>query len=153
ETPTLRDDPTFVYGALKAYLAGPPITVEEMEAREAGIRAEAEAKVERALRRHPARRRLLRWLLSRARLHVKNRENLRFARTRAFGLVRRFVVAMGARLAEAGLLDDPRDVFYLELEELIPFSRGTATATDLRGLAAVRKREFEGYRAAAPPDD
>ncbi len=153
ETPTLRDDPTFVYASLKAYLAAPPITVEEMEARERQIRSQAEERARRALRRRPDRWHLFRWVVGRARLHVKNRENLRFARTRAFGLVRRFVVEMGDRLWRAGKLDEPRDVFYLEMEELVAFARGTASSTDLRGLAGVRKREYAVYRGMpAPPD-
>lgn len=146
EEPTLRDDPTFLFAALKGYLSAPPITVEDMEIREARIRAQAEARVRAALGRRPDRRRLFDWLLGRARLHVKNRENLRFARTRAFGLVRRLVLAMGARLHEGGALDAPDDVFYLEIGELIGFSRGTATTTDLRGLVAVRRAEFSAHR-------
>lgn len=153
ETPTLRDDPSFVYGSLKSYLAAPPITVEEMEAREKDIRRVAEAKVRKALRFRPDRLRMFNWVLSRARLHVKNRENLRFARTRAFGLVRKFVVQMGDRLHRAGKLDDARDVFYLTIEELIAYGRGTAASAALRELAEVRKREYAAYRKLPPPED
>ena len=148
---TLRDDDTFLYTALKGYLAAPPVTVSDMEAREHAIRADAEAKVAAHLGRDLIKRRLFGFLLAGARRHVKNRENLRFARTRAFGLVRRIIVAMGRRLAEAARLDDATDVFYLEIGELIGFARGTATTTDLRGLAAVRKAEYARHRAAAPP--
>ncbi len=151
EQPTLRDDPTFLYAALKGYLAAPPVTVEEMEAREKAIRADAEVRVRGAL--GPGRRQLFDWLLARARMHVKNRENLRFARTRAFGLVRRLVVAMGERLAAAGRLAAASDVFYLEIGELVAFARGTATTTDLAGLVDVRKREYAGYRAEPSPPE
>jgi rifampicin phosphotransferase len=152
EQPTLRDDPTFLYGALKGYLAAPPVTVEEMEAREGRIRREAEEKVRAALK-SPVRRRMFEFLVAGARRHVKNRENLRFARTRAFGLVRRLVVQMGNRLVAAGQLDALGDVFYLEINELIAFARGTGTTTDLRGLARVRKAEFAAHRAAESPPE
>ncbi|HUH05616.1 MAG TPA: PEP/pyruvate-binding domain-containing protein [Kofleriaceae bacterium] len=152
EEPTLRDDPTFLYAALKGYLSAPPVTVEDMEVRERRIRDQAETAV-RAKLRNPARRKLFEWLLTRTRQHVKNRENLRFARTRAFGLVRRLAVAMGERLVAAGRLDAVHDVFYLEVGELVAFSRGTATTTDLRGLAAVRRREYAGYRASDNPPE
>jgi pyruvate,water dikinase len=152
EEPTLRDDPTFLYAALKGYLAAPPVTVDEMETRERRIRDQAEAAV-RAKLRNPARRKMFEWLLGRTRQHVKNRENLRFARTRAFGLVRRLAVAMGERLVAAGKLDAPDDVFYLEAGELVAFSRGTATTADLRGLVEVRRREYAGYRAAESPPE
>jgi pyruvate,water dikinase len=153
ETPTLREDPTFVYAALKAYLAAPPITVDEMVAKEKGIRARAEEKVKAVLGGQPQRYRPFMWVVKRARLHVKNRENMRLARTRAYAVMRRLAVAMGHRLHEGGWLDDPRDVFYLQLEELIAFSRGTAVTNDLRGLAALRKREFEGWRQTAELPD
>jgi len=155
EQPTLRDDDTFLYAAIKGYLAAPPVTVAELEARERAIRAEAEAKAAAHLATLPLKQRLVAqkafpFFLTGARRHVKNRENLRFARTRAFGLVRRLVVAMGKRLAEVGRLDAAGDVFYLEINELIAFARGTATTTDLRGLVAVRKAEVAGHRAAGP---
>lgn len=153
EEPTLRDDPTFIYAALKGYLSAPPITPDELETREAALRIAAESKVAEALRRRPDRRRIFNWLVAGARRHIKHRENLRFARTRAFGLVRRLVVSMGDRLVEAGKLDRSEDVFYLEMNELVAFARGTATTTDLRGLAAVRRAEYDRLRAgAAPPD-
>ena len=153
EQPTLRDDATFVYAALKGYLAAPPVTVAELETREAAIRSDAEQRVRKALRKHPVRRATFAWVLERARRHVKHRENLRFCRTRAFGLVRRIVVAMGERLAAAGALDAPADVFYLEIGELVGFARGTATTTDLRGLVGVRRREYDAHRAAAAPPE
>jgi pyruvate,water dikinase len=121
-----------------------------MEAREHAIRAEAEARVAAHLGRDLIKRRLFRFLLEGARRHVKNRENLRFARTRAFGLVRRIIVAMGRRLVETGRLAAATDVFYLEIGELIAFARGTATTTDLAGLAAVRAAEFARHRAPPP---
>ena len=146
EEPTLRDDATFIYTALKGYLAAPPVTVADLHTRESGIRAAAEKAANAGLEWRPDRRKLFDFLLAGARRHVKGRENLRFARTRAFGLVRRLVLAMGARLVEAGVLDMADDVFYVEIPELIAFARGTGTTTDLRGLAAVRKREYDGYR-------
>ncbi|MCA9680182.1 MAG: hypothetical protein KC464_34455, partial [Myxococcales bacterium] len=151
EQTTLRDDDTFLYAALKGYLAAPPVTVADMDAREHAIRAAAEQQVRATLGRDPIKHRLFDFLLAGARRHIKNRENLRFARTRAFGLVRRVVVAMGHRLHETGRLDAPADVFYLEINELIGFARGTATTTDLRGLVAVRQAEFARHRVTAAP--
>jgi pyruvate,water dikinase len=50
-------------------------------------------------------------------------------------------------------LEQPRDVFYLELNEALGFVGGTATCTDLKGLVALRKAEFERYRDMPPPAD
>ena len=105
------------------------------------------------MRGHPIRRLAFGLLLRQARGRVRDRENLRFERTRVFGRARRLVVAMGERLAEARRLDEPRDVFYLEIDELLGLARGTASTHDASGLVATRRAEFERYRTeAAPPD-
>ena len=44
-------------------------------------------------------------------------------------------------------------MFYLEVDELIGFAEGTATTSNLRGLADVRRQEFDGYRTTPPPAD
>jgi pyruvate,water dikinase len=83
---------------------------------------------------------------------VRDRENLRFERTRVFGRARRIVLAMGERLTEAGRLDDPRDVFFLEVGELLGAVEGTATTADLRGLVRVRRAEFAAFAGEAPAE-
>jgi rifampicin phosphotransferase len=101
----------------------------------------------------PLQRPLFYWVLGNARNRVRDRENLRFERTRLFGRVRRIFVEIGKRFAADGLLDDPRDVFYLEVGEVLGFVTGTTTCTDLRALAALRRAEFDRYRNMPPPDD
>jgi pyruvate,water dikinase len=117
-----------------------------------GRRLAARALVDRTLRHHPVRRLGLGWLLRVTSRRLRDRENLRLERTRLFARVRTIFLELGRRLQADGLLDDPRDVFYLEVGELLAFVDGRSTLVDLRGLAALRRREFEGYAAAAPPD-
>jgi pyruvate,water dikinase len=83
---------------------------------------------------------------------VRDRENLRFERTRVFGRVRRIFVEIGKRLWAVDALDSPRDIFWLELDEILGFIEGTTTCANLKGLAALRKAEFERYRSGAAPD-
>lgn len=92
---------------------------------------------------------ILKFLISRTRTLVRNRENLRFERTRVFGRVRQVMRELGRRLAADHQLDSPDDVFYLTLDEVLE----TGVTRDLRSLAALRKREFEEYRASPPPPD
>lgn len=138
EEPPLRDRQDVVLSFIRNYL------VHEVKP-QPDLRAEAE----RRAPRNP----LFRFVLKRARVGVRNRENMRFARTRIFGLVREVVRAMGRRLAQEGILDDANDVFYLGLEELWDYVKGTALTTDLRGLAALRKKEFDEYRASPDIDE
>ncbi|HVK38458.1 MAG TPA: PEP-utilizing enzyme, partial [Candidatus Kapabacteria bacterium] len=117
----------------------------------ARTRRDAERTVGRAMR-GPLRKALHRWVLGQARVRVRNRENLRFERTRVFAVVRRIFLAFGARLYAEGVLDDPRDVFFLTKEEVFAWVDGTAVTTDLRALVALRRREHESHLAARPDD-
>jgi len=112
---------------------------------------QAEQKMRAALSNSPFRRWTLFWVMRQARKLVRNRENLRFERTRLFGTIRRLFLEAGRRLQAIGRLDDPRDIFYLELGEILAFNDGTATTTDLRSLTAVRKQEFASYREGPAP--
>lgn len=149
ETITLAEEPGFLYQTIRSYLAGgvaPPDPAREGEARRA-----AEARVAAAL--GPVRRRVFTTVLGQARARVRDRENLRFERTRVFAVVRRIFVALGHRLRDAGALDDPRDVFFLRVEEIFGYVEGTAAGADLRALVALRRAEWVGYdRQPAPPD-
>ncbi|MEY2880356.1 MAG: hypothetical protein RLZZ15_2736 [Verrucomicrobiota bacterium] len=117
------------------------------------LRAQAEARVAAALGTRPLRCLVFNWVLRHARDRVRDRENLRFERTRLFGRVRRIFVELGRRLHAAGRLAEPRDVFFLTVEEVLGFVEGTAATTDLAALAALRKREFAAFRAKPPPAD
>jgi rifampicin phosphotransferase len=99
----------------------------------------------------PFKQLLLHWVLRNARTRVRQRENLRFERTRLFGRVRRIFLEAGKRLRAAGALDDPRDIFYLETGEVVALVTGTAVTADVRSLAALRKAEFDLYRSTPPP--
>jgi pyruvate,water dikinase len=63
------------------------------------------------------------------------------------------MVELGKRFYAADLLKHPRDIFYLELDEILGTIDGTATCIKLSELAAIRQAEFETYRQLpAPPD-
>lgn len=91
-----------------------------------------------------------RFVVGIARNLVRNRENLRFERTRIFGRARRLFLAMGRQFAALGHIGEPRDIFYLTLPEALGAVEGFAVTQDLRGLVALRKTEAEA--AARLPD-
>jgi pyruvate,water dikinase len=158
---SLRDRPAFLYQMIRNYIAledADALSVSAMEARERETRAGAEMRAFAALRAsrglvpRPA---IFRWVLRNARLGVKNRENLRFARARIYDLLRDMFRSVGRTLTREGVLDEFDDVFYLTVDELWDYIKGTAVTADLRGLAALRKAEFDGYRRdeETAPDD
>jgi len=105
------------------------------------------------MRGRPLRRAVFAWVLRNARMRVRDRENLRFERTRVFGRARQILLELGRRLAAIDCIDAPRDVFYLELDEVLGYVEGWATTTDLKGLVAVRRAEFDAYRLQPAPAD
>ena len=154
ESATLHDDPLpflRAIGALGRQIAGSGSAAGEASGDR--LRAEARAKTARALAGHPLRRLFFGWVLRHARTRIRDRENLRLERTRLFGRVRRIFLELGRRLHALNLLDDPRDVLYLEVDELLAFVDGRATTGDLRGLTAVRRAEFARYEREPAPDD
>lgn len=143
ESPTLYDDPTPLLRSIGAMARRIMDGTEPEKAREADVTTQAEDRVRNAYRARPDRRLLFFGLLRRTRRRVRDRENLRFARTRVFGRVRRIFVQLGRRLADTGLLAEPRDVFFLEVEEALGVVTGVATTTNLPELVEVRKSQFQ----------
>lgn len=146
---SLRDRPHVVYQMLRNYLAlddPAALDIEAMHAREQQIRGDAENTVAESLAGKPFKRWIFQRVLVRARLGVKNRENMRFARTRIYGVVRELLRAMGAQLAEEKVLVDREDIFYLTIDEVWDFVKGTAVSTRLSDLSKLRREEYAAYQ-------
>lgn len=144
ETLTLREDPLPLLRSIGAmaerleWSSPPPGRPSESARLQRSV-----AKVAPRLPGQPLRSLLLRWLQGRTRALVSNRENLRFERTRVFGLARRLLMELGRRLADLGLLDQAEDVVYLEVEEALGVVEGNGSGADLRGLAALRRQAWQ----------
>ncbi|MBD2312672.1 phosphoenolpyruvate synthase [Desertifilum sp. FACHB-1129] len=149
ESPTLHDNPLPLLrsiGQLAQSAPPPPPKADN------SLRLQAEQRVAQHLSAS-WQRLIFNWVLKNARNRVRDRENLRFERTRVFGRVRRIFVELGKRLYALDRLADPRDIFYLEVDEALGFVEGTATCTDLKGLVELRKAEFASYAAEEVPGD
>jgi rifampicin phosphotransferase len=146
ESVSLNEDPLPLFRAIGAF--GRQIAADcpgRQVPSPARRRAAAWARVSRALAWHPIRRLALSWVLKHARRRVRDRENLRLERTRLFARVRQIFLELGRRLHARGVLDAPRDVLYLEVDEVLAFVDGRSTCADLRSLAALRRLEFRAY--------
>lgn len=144
EEPNLRDDPTRLLRLIAAATQQPATLNTSSSARQ-----QAEAR----LARLPwGQRHLLNWVVPHARRHVRNRENLRFARTRLFGLMRGVSNALGQQWAAAGILENPKDIYYLTIGEIWDFVEGAAVTQNLRGLVALRRAEFAAHKSTPLPD-
>lgn len=157
EQPSLRDDPLPLFAGVRSYIARPDVDLGRSAERDRTVRSAAHerlrARLDGPFGLPSPRRLILDWIIGRARRHVRDREQMRFARARVFGLARELFTGIGRRLAEAGRLDDARDVFYLTADEACGVIREVATTADLRELVVRRKSEYRAYLEEPPPPD
>jgi phosphohistidine swiveling domain-containing protein len=153
ESATLRDNPLPLLRSIGHLARRLQTNSVEPSIDEGAPRRQAEQRVALALRGHPLRRLFFGWVLKQARARVRDRENLRFERTRVFGRVRRLFTELGLRFSALNLLEEPRDIFYLEVEEALGFVTGSVTTTNLKGLVSVRKTEYAHFETLAVPSD
>jgi phosphohistidine swiveling domain-containing protein len=142
ESRTLHEDPTQVLMAVAAAGAS------REAARAQGVKQDLDLLIPEF-----GKRVLARWLVDWAKARVRDRENLRFERTRLFGRVRRIFLALGARLRAAGVLEQPRDVFNLTVEELLGAVEGAGITQDLKALVRLRAAEHAGQIARPDPPE
>jgi len=142
ESRTLHEDPAQVLMAISA--AAATRGAEKLEEAEQDLRE---------IIPEFGKRVVARWLLQWAKARVRDRENLRFERTRLFGRVRRIFLALGARLTEAGVLNDRRDVFCLTVDELLGAVEGAAITGDLKALVRLRQAEWDGQLKRPDPPE
>lgn len=145
ETPTFRRDPRGLLVFIESYVET-DITVEGMEAREAALRATAEAELSASVSTLQAV--AIRASLRFARRSIKVREAMRLDRARMFGAVKEAFLRLGERLVTARALGGAHDVTFLTLPELIGFVDGTAIDTD---LAAIVDRRRAALAQVGPP--
>ena len=137
ESETLTDNPYILYNAIDNYA----IKLNSGNVHEVKDDFDEREIINKAGFRKP----IFKWILKNARRTIRNRENLRFERTRVFGTVRSIFKEIGMRLASFKVIDERDDIFYLELGEVLAYIEGTATTFDLRGLIEVRKKEFAAF--------
>lgn len=109
------------------------------------IAKESYEKAMEKLKWHPIRRWVFKKVLKNAGRFVKNRENLRFERTKVFGRVRTILNEIGIQLASIHVLEERQDIFYLNLDEVLSFIDGTSTGYQLKEVVCIRKEEYEAY--------
>nr|WP_302478275.1 PEP/pyruvate-binding domain-containing protein [Ruegeria arenilitoris] len=90
---------------------------------------------------NPLKRYLSKWIIGWAKARVRDRENLRFERTRIFGHARRVFLGIGREFSARGLLAEPRDVFHLTTYEVLGAVEGFSLSPDLKTIVAQRQRE------------
>ena len=117
ETITYKQDPSLLQFIINSYVKQGIIDIEKESQKEQEIRRNAEKTVKEKIK-NP----FFGFILKNARLRVKNRENLRFERTRLFGLVREIFLELGKNFAYENIIETQRDIFYLTKEEIFNYN-------------------------------
>lgn len=139
ESLTLRDDPSSLLAAILASAQ-----------RGASETGKVQNPDWRTCFPNPFKRFVAKAMISWTKNRVRDRENLRFERTRIFGYARRVFLGLGREFAARGLLEAPRDVFFLTTSEVLGAVEGYGLSGDLKALVALRKAEDTA--AANRPD-
>ncbi len=143
ESVPLRDDPSSLLLAIAASAERPP----------AGRQDGDEPDWKALFPSNPLKRYFAKWILGWTKARVRDRENLRFERTRIFGYARRVFLGIGREFAARDLLSSPKDVFFLTTHEVLGAVEGYSLSPDLKGIVAQRKLEDEASsRRPDPPE-
>jgi pyruvate,water dikinase len=152
ETVTYRQNPAAFIRIIRSYVQQGVTESSRNGSIEEELRKNAEAQVRKALSAKPVKRMIFGYFLRKARILVSQRENLRYERTRGFGMVRQIFCAIGDRFYAEGMIGHPRDIFYLTKEEIFDHIRGTSVNGDIRRLIALRKEEYRGFEKEEPAE-
>lgn len=150
--PTLVEAPEHVIGLVRVLMDQP----RQEDPGSRSERALAEVLDHPLLRGRRARARVTRWVRA-AQSGISFREDTHFHFTAMLPALRRALLEIGARLAEAGAVPEPFDVFHLRLEEVLEVTDATDIPTGqadrLRGLVrarAAKRAELTGVRMIDP---
>lgn len=103
------------------------------------------------LKSSPLKLKILFWVHARLAYSLRSREELRFLRTLVFGRVRQIYLALGCCFTEAGILEEPRDVFHLTRQEVFDLAEGRLPYGGIVNLVNQRRQEYENNCAACDP--
>jgi phosphohistidine swiveling domain-containing protein len=151
EEPDLHDDPSFVLNAVSSYVRMKAYSIEAIEKRETEIREKAESAIRARL--SGPKLWVYHWVVRQTRKAVANRENLRFARTKIFGVIRHLFRAVGERLVTLRVLNKSEDVFYLTVDEILAYIEGRAVTLNLAALVEIRRAEYDEFRKTPSPPE
>lgn len=151
ETITYRQQPERLIGLLQSYIQNGIFSYPESKT--AIIeREKSEQIIQQRLQGKWLQQKLFRHVLWQARYFVSNRENLRYYRTKGFGMVRRMMIATGEVLWKKGWLENSSDVFYLQLPEVLNLLQNPDVGSDFKRVVIERKKDYGLYEKMPLPE-
>jgi pyruvate,water dikinase len=146
ETISYNQAPEKFIKILQSYIKNPKSFEALDNSQSNHLRQQAQEVLKSSLKGKFVKRRFFNYILNKTRDLVSNRENLRFERTRGFGIVREIFSAMGKRFEKDGLISHHRDIFYLTKEEIFDYIKGTSVSLEVQKSIDLRKKEYKTYQ-------
>lgn len=153
ESKTLHQDPQFLFEILRSYLDSGIPALADFEKQELKQRELAEMTVFKAIKSKLGSLQLILFKsqLRRLRKGIVYRESMRMDRTRVFGLFRKFYLEVGQKWSERGILETPRDIFYLTEREISDLVCARSVILDVKKQIQLRKNDLENVLQQEPP--
>lgn len=91
------------------------------------------------------RKKHLNYLVKRVKFYARQREELRLLRAQSFDVARKIFLEIGSKYKENKILSSTRDIFYLNVEEIIESIDNKSKQQNLKKLIKLRKRQYGEY--------
>ncbi len=145
-----REEPDLLVGLVKNYYQS-SISVEEMRRRESEVCQTAE-RIMRLNLKNPIKKWIYFFILNNTRYAIANRENMRFARSRFYGIIRQIFRRMGELFESKTLLESSQDIFYLTVDEVFGTAHASNVTRDLKSTVRIRKSEYQSFESRSPDE-
>lgn len=150
ENPSFRKNPELFIKLLKNQLKS-PANYNDFLKRQNEIHTEAYSLFLSKLRWYNPKRYVFRIAYNLASFGLKSRENMRFSRTRAYGVVKDIFEEIGKMMVAEKIISHQRDVFYLDLKDLQNFCENSDLTSKTK-FVKKRKKIYQSYQNLQLPD-
>jgi len=150
ERPSFRQNPILFIKLLKNQLSS-SASEQEFINKQNEIHSKAFKQFLETLKYWNPKRYVFRVVYNLASFGLKNRENMRFCRTRAYGVVKDIFEEIGKMMTEKNIISNSKDVFYLEIKDLEDFCLNKNYKSKQK-LVAEKKILFQKYEDLQLPD-
>ncbi len=150
ESENMRRNPALLASLLKSQLSNGH-TEQSLKDKQKRIRISTNEKIRDRQPFFSLKTLIYRIVLRFTRTAVRNRENMRFCRAKAYGIIKEIFYRIGEQMHQSGVIGSPEDVFYLELEDVQRYCSGD-DGSSRRNIITARKKEFEAYARQSLPD-
>ena len=150
ETRSLRRNPELFIGMLRnQILSG--TTAGDYRKKQLEIRTNARNKVNARLKGWNPKKIVFNMILQLARYGLRNRENMRFCRTRGYSAVKDIFSAIGKMMVEKKIIQKQEDIFYLDIPDLKSFCTENKMENKEMVVADLKKKYLQ-YSGLNLPD-